>query len=605
MYSSGMATVETKRDELKNAASEKAIKYGAGKDNHTAGLEFLALEILAHQPVLADEFLQNGEQEIDIRDFHTGGPDDGGIDGILYNEEATHVFVIQTKFKNKPMDSDTLEEARSFFGRLDEWINPANRLVWNTDTRRLLDESGLSPKDQEVTLYFFTSMTSTDRPLYQNIAEEFTNAYRERNMNVRCEMLTQADILDLMKNSYSVQEHSLVPQVNFKISRKNQFIFNDGEYRVLVSAISGNEIAALYNRKDVKNKLFNLNVRAALLATGKINTKIRETAQDSAESGNFFYYNNGITATCSNFELDDVNVIADDMQVVNGAQTVAALADAAAANLVKPQVYVMFRLIETEGGKRKNQVADQITRFQNTQNPVKVSDFFSNEPIQKKIESAFTERSGKGAFPSVWYEYKRGIKSTGTTGRRKITLEDLAYLRYACLIDAPFTYKYQRDIWSGEENNKLFWDAMGIDREAIDDWNAEETARTGWMLRCMLYLKDEQKKIAKESSDGSKDNKERIYLGVMSRYVTALSYHGVCYLQKEKKAFDSFSQLMESEPFCRSIEKKILLIARRLVRSEFKRWDGTVANPRLNMPQNAATWEELKKELITEYDLDD
>jgi len=441
-----MATLETKRDELKNAASEKSVKYGAAKDNHALGLEYLALEIIAHQPSLADELIQDGDSSLDVRPYHTGGANDGGIDGIIFNEEATNVYIIQTKYKSGAIDANTLEEARSFFGRLDEWTNPANRLEFNTETRRLLDESGLSPKDQEITLYFFTTMTSTDKPLYQNIAEEFTNSYRERNMNVRCEILTQSDILDLMKNSYSTMEHSLVPVVDFKISRKNQFVFNDGEYRVLVGAISGNEIATLYNRKDVKNKLFNLNVRAALLSSGKINTKIRETAQDGNDSGNFFYYNNGITATCSSFSLDDVNVTAENMQVVNGAQTVAALADAARSGGVKSQVFVMFRLIETEGGKRKNQVADQITRFQNTQNPVKVSDFFSNEPIQKKIEAAFTDRSGKGAFPSVWYEYKRGIKSSSTAGRRKITLETLAYLRYACLIDAPFTYKYAKDI---------------------------------------------------------------------------------------------------------------------------------------------------------------
>ena len=112
------------------------------------------------------------------------------------------MFITQTKYKSGSLDATTLEEARSFFGRLDEWLNPANRLVWNPETRRLLDEAGLAPQEQEISLYFFTTMTSVDKPLYQNIAEEFTNVYRERNMNVRCEVLTQSDILDLMKNSY-------------------------------------------------------------------------------------------------------------------------------------------------------------------------------------------------------------------------------------------------------------------------------------------------------------------------------------------------------------------------------------------------------------------
>jgi hypothetical protein len=126
------------------------------------------------------------------------------------------------------------------------------------------------------------------------------------------------------------------------------------------------------------------------------------------------------------------------------------------------------------------------------------------------------------------------------------------------------------------------------------------------MLRCWLHLRDEQKKIAKDDSPASKNNKERIYLGVMARYVTALAYSGMCYLRDEKEAFSNFEQLMESEPFCKEQEKKVIRVARRIVRNEFTRkWDGQVANPRLNMPQNPAAWEELKSELKTEYELDD
>jgi hypothetical protein len=165
-----MSGTETKRDALKNAASEKAIKYGAGRDNHALGLEYLALEIIAHQPVLYDELADGSGSELDIRNFHTGGPNDGGIDGILFNEEATNVYILQTKYKSGTIDSSTLEEARSFFGRLDEWMNPKNRLEWNDDTRRLLDDAGISGQDQEICLYFFTTMTSTDKNLYQNIS---------------------------------------------------------------------------------------------------------------------------------------------------------------------------------------------------------------------------------------------------------------------------------------------------------------------------------------------------------------------------------------------------------------------------------------------------
>ena len=147
---------------------------------------------------------------------------------------------------------------------------------------------------------------------------------------------------------------------------------------------------------------------------------------------------------------------------------------------------------------------------------------------------------------------------------------------------------------------------MGEQGEEVDTWDAENFAQVGWMLRCWLYLREEQKKISKDSSEASKNNKERIYLGVMARYVTALAFSGMCYLRDEKAEFTNFQQLMESEPFCREQEKKIIRVARRIVRNEYTRkWEGQVANPRLNMPQNASTWQELKSELKTEYELEE
>lgn len=597
-----MVYQQTKRDELKTLSAERAQKYGSKPDNHALGLEYLALEILAHHPVIANELINDeNPRQLDIARFHTGGANDGGIDGLLFNEELTHVFVVQTKFKTGPIDSDTLEEARSFFGRLSEWINPELRDTYSPDTIRLLDDSGLSPVDQEIHLYFLTAMSATEKPLYENLADEFTNLYREKNWNVTCHLLTQSEVLQRHQDSFNSKVSTLVPSLGFKIGKNSQFIFSEGEYRVLVCAIKGNEIGSLYNQTGVRNKLFNLNVRAALLATGKINQKIRETAQSENDSGNFFYFNNGITATCSRFDLNGVEVTAENLQIVNGAQTVAALADAVKSNRARSNVYVMFRVIETEGGKHKNAVADQITRFQNTQNPVKVSDFFSNEPIHKAIERAINEKSGKGAFPSVWYEYKRGIKSVGTAGRKKLTLENLAYIRYACLVDAPFTYKTAKDIWDGVENSKHFWSAMGIGQEQVSEWSDEEVAKTGWMIRCWLYLREEQKTLPADT-DSAAANKERVYLGVMSRYITALAFYGMEHLRSVDNKFSSYTELMGSEKFCRDTEKEMIRVARRIVRTDYtKSWEGRVANPRLNMPQNSETWTSLRSELLSEY----
>jgi hypothetical protein len=596
-----MDSSKTKNQNLQLLLSDCSVKYGGNKDNIALGLEYFSLELLAHNQNFYDEFLSDDENKgLDVSRFHTGGSSDGGLDGILFNNDLTNVAIIQTKNKKGQMDATTLGEARDFFSRLPEWMNASNRDAWNENTKRLIDEAELDPKQQEISLFFITTMTRNDGILYENIVDESNYSYSVKNWKVNCVLLTQSDILDLHKETSNVKDSTLVSELKFKVSNKYKFTFEDGEYKTLVTAIKGNEIAALYNRTGVKNKLFNLNVRAALSSTGKINKKIIETASDENEASNFFYYNNGITATCSEFTLDNSEVTANHLQVVNGAQTVAALAAAAKSKKLKNDVYILMRLIETDKGKNKSVVADKITKYQNTQNPVKVSDFYSNELINKYLEQKINEKSGKGAFPSIWYEFKRGNIAKGTAGRKKIKLEDLAYLRYACLVDAPFTYKHQKDIWDGVENNKNFWNAMGINGESCDSWPDEEFAKVGWMIRSWFNFRATQKLIDRNDS-----NPERLYLGTLSRYMTALSFCGMEFLRKQGK-FSSYIDLMGSNQYCEDVEKKMIKVTRRVVKTEYQyKWEGKVANPRLNMPQNESTWDDLREKLISEYKSED
>ena len=246
------------------------------------------------------------------------------------------------------------------------------------------------------------------------IAEAATNAHLEAGRNVNCRMLTQSDVMELVSNSSNTQTNATVPLVTLSIADGDYLIQSDGKYRILVGIIKGQQLEALYNTRGMRSLLLNTNVRAAL-TTGKVNPKIQETASSDDEAPLFLYYNNGVTATCSTMEASRSTVKARDFQVVNGAQTVAALAKALRRK-PNPEVRVLLRIIETNDlSGKKSKVADQITRFQNTQNPVKASDFFSNEPFQLWISEMIDKHSGKAGFPAIWYEHKRGAKSAQST----------------------------------------------------------------------------------------------------------------------------------------------------------------------------------------------
>jgi hypothetical protein len=596
----------TKKQELRNECEKYARKYNLSPNNLAAGLEYFALHVLCLDPKVQGILppFENTE-ELDLEEFRAGGSSDGDIDGLLYDEDLQHVFIIQTKFYAGRFDANSLKEARNFFSRVDEWTDQKRRSKLSNESQRLLEESNLDPKIQDVTLFFISSQTESDTIDLEELEEEFDRKYSERGLNVSCKIFTQSSFLKFRDNLLSVKSENIVPQVSLNIQSKMKFEFDNGDNRALVGAIKASEICNLWRTKGMGNNLFNLNIRSGLGNLGKINPKISETARSEQESKNFFFYNNGITATCSSFEESGSQILVENFQIVNGAQTVTSLNRAIGKNS-NPNIYVLIRLVETnEKYANKSGFANNVIRFQNTQNPVKDSDFFSNDRIQIWLSTNLAEMSKKAAIPSFWYENKRGVTPpTGKKGK-KVTMEELGKLRYACLIDAPFTYKKQKDIWDSSENALEYWKAFGSDQKSTETWSQEELAETCWMIRKIFYFKSQHTEVRAKARSLQKEGTtsiqlyETAYLGVFARYLTALSYYGMVLL-KDQGVFSSFEDLIGSEDRCSEIERMVVDEARSIVRSAYPDWISKAANPRLNLPQNDDTWKTFKDRMYNE-----
>ena len=95
--------------------------------------------------------------------------------------------------------------------------------------------------------------------------------------------------------------------------------------RVLTGRMSVAELARLTDRYD--NRLFERNIRRYLgLAGNRVNEAVAQTLRASDQRSNFYFYNNGITITCSQFrhnalQKEDLSVQVSDLQIVNGGQT--------------------------------------------------------------------------------------------------------------------------------------------------------------------------------------------------------------------------------------------------------------------------------------------
>ena len=140
-------------------------------------------------------------------------------------------------------------------------------------------------------------------------------------------------------------------------------------------------------------------------------------------------------------------LIAENFQIINGAQTVTSL------SRVEPSsdVEVLFRLTKTLDVKTEKGINEKIIRFNNSQNAIKLSDFRSNDLIQVFLERNLISKRTQGPLPKLSYVRKRGSARRGRDTGASVRLEELAKIRYAFLpranvglIQSPFSVDLAR-----------------------------------------------------------------------------------------------------------------------------------------------------------------
>ena len=145
-------------------------------------------------------------------------------------------------------------------------------------------------------------------------------------------------------------------------------------------------LADLYGKFG--GRLLEQNVRSFLQARGKINQGIRSTILN--EPSMFFAYNNGITATAQEVEIQNSDsglqiVRIMDLQIVNGGQTTASLFHTRRKDKASlDDVFVQMKLsvIDTVESEK---IVPKISKYANTQNRVNAADFFSNHPFHIRM----------------------------------------------------------------------------------------------------------------------------------------------------------------------------------------------------------------------------
>ncbi|TAA74712.1 MAG: AIPR protein [Candidatus Electronema aureum] len=187
---------------------------------------------------------------------------------------------------------------------------------------------------------------------------------------------------------------SLKP-VNDTLRLTGKAIVEDYDFRrVLVGKIAVSELAALFDRHG--DRLLERNIRRYLgLQGNRINEGIAYTLTMPEEQPNFYFYNNGITLTCNQFQhnaLQDENwsVKLSGMQIINGGQTCKTIQrKLASGSITAPKASVLVRIYELPKGEED--LVRNITYATNSQNPVDLRDLRSNDDRQQKLALSIKE----------------------------------------------------------------------------------------------------------------------------------------------------------------------------------------------------------------------
>lgn len=174
--------------------------------------------------------------------------------------------------------------------------------------------------------------------------------------------------------------------------------------QAIVGSVPASELARLHNQ--YKNQLFEGNVRLFIgERKGGINEKIVETAH--TRPGDFWALNNGITIVADSFEqLTGNKYLIRRFSVVNGCQTTVSLSRAIEKVPDAGKAQVLVRVV----GAKKTLLTD-IVRYNNTQNPVKLSAVRLLDPIQESLRSAFA------TIDYVYAPKQEGTKTAKNTKR--------------------------------------------------------------------------------------------------------------------------------------------------------------------------------------------
>lgn len=419
----------------------------------------------------------------------TDSGQDNGIDAIYYNDIDKILYLVQSKWKHQGKGSLERGDAQKFIQGVNDLVN-VRFDRFNEKVKAKSSEIQKALTNATTSIVLLVVYTGQDG-LSDEVQRDFDDILKE--MNDPSEVIRLRVIKQAQLHSYIANE-TLGSPINLEVVLKNWGHVGE-PYLAYFGCVAITEIADWWN--NYHPRLFSPNLRAFLGMT-EINDTIVNTLLSNPE--HFWYFNNGITALCGSIKKKplggsshDSGVFeCEDVTIVNGAQTVGAIATAYARgvqNLGEATVLVRFISLEN----CPSDFASLVTRATNTQNKIESRDFVSLDPQQERLRTElkieaidYTYKSGDSSLNKV-----SGFDLTEATIALACSHQDLSHAVQAKreigklfedINKPPYTTLFNASV-----NGKRLWRLVQIQRKIDEQLHQFQTTRDSRESMCAVH----------------------------------------------------------------------------------------------------------------------
>ena len=387
----------------------------------------------------------------------TGGGDDKKCDVLYVDKEREIAVIAQCYISEKIREAAPANKASDLNTAL-TWLLSTNLDNLPDVLKGRADELRSAINTGEIKQFYIWYVHNL--PCSKNVQDELraveataraalTRYPSGQDINIFAEEIceTQLDRLYMQAERTVIVTDEITTMVPDAIEIKEE------DWTSVVTTVRGSWLHDLYHR--YKTDLFSANLRGYLgsrESDSNINNGIKTTARE--QPGNFYVYNNGITALVLDYELGrrlkgGRKLKINGISIVNGAQTTGSLASLAEAPSRDLQVAIRFVKA------KKDTIVANVVRFNNSQNKIQAADFRSTDAIQERLRTEFD------AIPDAEYEGGRRGGASDAIKRTKFTLPSYTVGQsLAAFHGDPVTaYDKKSELWTNERNyRKIFTD---------------------------------------------------------------------------------------------------------------------------------------------------